>query len=109
MKLTAWLCGGVLIAAIGCSSSPTKNASTEVTNSKSDYIASVDKKLNDYGSRIAKLPESRASKIRADIADTRAELINLQTASDAVWQSKRWGVENRLNKIQSEYESARSE
>ncbi len=109
MKFTSLLCTLMLVAAAGCSSSGTKTASEPSVSNRADYVSNAQKQLKDWDDKAAKLNAEKAARLRADIADTRAELQSVIGASDASWQSKRAGVDNRMSRIQNDYNQARSE
>lgn len=106
MRVSLWLSALALFGVVACSSTP-RTADTTRTDDRQDYITSVEKKLSDWEDKAGKLKGDGAMSVRADIADTRAELNAMRSASSDRWTSYRGRIDSRLDRLQTDYDKAK--
>lgn len=107
MKKLSLLIAPLLFAVVvGCSSTP-KSTDELANDSRTQYIQDVRDTLKRWDDRSQKLTGDHGSDLRAAISDTRAELRAMEAAPSDNWSPYRMRINNRLDRIQDIYNTAR--
>jgi len=98
---TKRLLTGSLVAALaflaGCSSTPQRVTTVEAQE-RSEYIRTVDRRLDDWEKEAASFSDQQYGRERmASVRDARAEVRGMESASASEWDSYKRRVETRLD------------
>jgi hypothetical protein len=95
-----WLVAAMTLAA-GCTSTPTRTTTLEAKD-RSEYIKTVDRRLDNWEEDAADLDDEEFGKeMMASVRDARAELRNMESAPSSEFDAYKRRVESRLDYIEN--------
>jgi hypothetical protein len=92
---------GALFFMSGCSSTPYRVSTVEAQN-RSEYIRTVDRRLDDWEREAASFTDQEFGReMMASVRDARAEVRGMESAPADEWDSYKRRVENRMDHIRA--------